>query len=419
MRNRAVKLGVTLPPAVLLGGRANALSAARSLGKRGIPVTVLDDHGEAALVARSKYCVHYIDSPSGGAPGVSWLEWLQLYGRGSIVLPCSDVALDFCARWYADLVAAGIRPIEADYEGTLLSLNKLRAYEHVRNADIRAPITVRLASRDDIEEVLTEVGVPCGIKPVTPHQFWEAVARQPAEFERWRTHPKGTVISDIASLRAIAGPLVDAGIEVLATEVVRGPDNGFCSYYTYLDGDGAPLLHFTKRKPRQYPIHFGEGTFHETRWQPDVADLGLRVCRALGVRGICNVEFKRELGSGALVFIECNGRLTASDALERRAGLDLAWIAYGRAVGILDPVPTSFTYGMRMWLPKNDWHAFVDYRREGELSAREWVSSLAHPQTFPVFDAADLGPSLAMVRQRGRRLGRLIRSGVTSRARGA
>jgi D-aspartate ligase len=89
-------------------------------------------------------------------------------------------------------------------------------------------------------------------------------------------------------------PILDAGHPMLVTEYVPGPDDQYRSYYTYLDHEGEPLVHFTKRKLRQYPTHFGLGSYHLTEWNPEVAELGLRFARGAGLRGLVNVEFKRD-----------------------------------------------------------------------------------------------------------------------------
>ena len=37
-----------------------------------------------------------------------------------------------------------------------------------------------------------------------------------------------------------------AGIETMLVEMIPGPDDRSCSYYTYLDENSEPLFHFTK-----------------------------------------------------------------------------------------------------------------------------------------------------------------------------
>lgn len=404
------------PPVFLLGGRVNALSAIRSLGARGVEVNVLDHQGEARLVARSRYCHRYLDTPPGTSTATWWLDHLRTEGRGAVVFPCNDVGLEFLARNQSELVAAGCLPIEADGEALLVALDKEATYRRAREVGVPAPSTVHIRALDDAVNAADTLDFPFAVKPASAHRFWETLQEHPDVLATWLDHPKGIVLRDREQFLRVVEPLVALEIEVLATEVVVGPDDLYCSYYTYLDPDGEPLFHFTKRKPRQFPIHFGNGTFHITEWQPDVVELGLRLCRGLGLRGICNVEFKRDSRNGELRLIECNARLTASDPLERRAGVDLPWIAYSRAIGQPVTVPSRFPDGLCLWLPLGDLRAFRSYRRAGELTTTAWLGSLAHRQSFTVFDLADLGPVSSIVARRAKSLlPRLVRASAGRR----
>ena len=122
-------------------------------------------------------------------------------------------------------------------------------------------------------------------------------------------------------MRAALSRTVALGIEMIATEIIPGADDQFFSYYTYIDEEGEPLLHVTKRKLRQYPIWFGSGCFHATDLGPGGRpSSGCGSSRASGLRGLGNVEFKRDARDGRLKLIECNHRFTAATGLLRAAG---------------------------------------------------------------------------------------------------
>jgi D-aspartate ligase len=204
----------------------------------------------------------------------------------------------------------------------------------------------------------------------------------------------------------------DAGVVV--TEVVPGPDESFCSYYTYLV-DGEPLFHYTKRKLRQHPIHFGDGTFHVSEDVPEARELGLRLFRAAGLRGLGNVEFKRDARDGRLKLIECNLRLTAADPMIRAGGLDLPHLLYERACGRPGPPLPGGGRRTRQWHPVKDVRALLQYRRTGELSTGSWLRSLRGSTCLPLFSLSDPGPSLGNAAFVPRRLTGLIRRKVRAR----
>jgi predicted ATP-grasp superfamily ATP-dependent carboligase len=180
---------------------------------------------------------------------------------------------------------------------------------------------------------------------------------------------------------------------MIATEIVPGPDR-FCSYYSYIDERGEPLFHYTKQKLRQYPVRFGLGTFHCSNWDPEVAEVGLKFFRGIGLRGLGCVEFKRDERDGRLKLIECNHRFTAADALQRACGLELGLLAYNRALGLPANPPGEYRRGVGLWFPKDDARAFLAYRHAGEMSAAAWLRSLIAPLRFPVASLRDPLPGL-------------------------
>ncbi|MBV9660142.1 MAG: hypothetical protein JO337_03190 [Acidimicrobiales bacterium] len=360
----------------------NALSVARSLQRAGVEVSVLGGSVHDSPVVHSKAASRYVRPSPGSDPGDSWLQWLANERRGSIVLPCSDEGLEFIAHRRNEIEAAGHQAIEADDKVLLAMLDKSETYELARQIGVPAPNTATLKGPDDLA-LLDGFEFPCALKPVESHVFTR----------RFRPFAKGSHVETAEQARRLLEPILAEGIGMLLTEVVEGTDE-CCSYYSYLDSEGEPLVHFTKRKLRQYPTRFGLGTYHMTLWQPEVAELGLRFFQGVGLRGMGNVEFKRDRRDGRLKIIECNPRFTNAHELVRRSGIDFGLLAYGRLAGTPLPPLDRFRDHVGMWFPAEDVRAFLDYRRDGELTTGQWLGSLLHPQAFVLFDWQDLGPSL-------------------------
>lgn len=384
------------PPAVLLGGETIAVSAARSLSAAGVRVHALGDPTDP--VRRSRHCAEFVDVGSKGGVQDRYLDWLAAHGPrgGAVVIPCDDDGIELIARRRERLESLGYRPVEASGEALLAMLDKERTYELCRRIGVACPQTWTLEAPADAEAVAAEVGYPCALKPRESHVF----------AQHFGILEKALVVDSASDLLAAFERTAALGVAMIVTEIVAGPDDRLCSYYSYLDEHGEPLFHFTKRKLRQWPPAFGLGTYQMTTWDPEVAEAGLRFFQGARLRGIANVEFKRDARDGQLKLIECNPRLTAANEQVRIAGVDIALLAYSRLTGVPGPPLRSYRTGVPLWHPIEDVRALLAYRRRGELTLGAWARSLWRRQRFPMFRLDDPMPTVASLRVK---LGRLSR----------
>jgi len=246
---------------------------------------------------------------------------------------------------------------------------------------VPVPRTMAVETAADVETAIAEIGFPCALKPRHIHEFVRHFRR------------KLFVATDAAELRAAFAETSAHSLAMIVTEIVGGPEDRFCSMFTYLDADGRPLFLYTKRKLRQYPPRFGVGTYHLTHWDPAVAEMGLRLLRQAGFVGLGNVEFKRDPHDGSLKLIECNARFTAVNELLYLSGYDVGAFVFWRAVGREVRMPERARDGVRMWSPVQDTLALVASRRAGELTTLDWARTLTHRQHLPLFRWSDPAPA--------------------------
>lgn len=369
-------------PAVLLGGNANAVSVARSLARLGVQVTAYGNGNDQ--IRHSRSCATFVDVRGGPGVGGRWLDRLLDRPRAAVLLPCDDDALELIARNRPALVAAGYRPFEADDDVVLAMLDKEATYRLARSAGIATPVTVALTDDGAVDRAIRDLGFPSALKPVHSHRFGQVFRGR-----------KAFVVTTAEAFREGLAETRRHGLDMIATEIIPGRDDRLCSYYSYIDECDRPIVELTKRKIRQYPTGFGLGSMEVTDDAPDVAAAGAAFFDAIGLRGLANVEFKRDPRDGRLKLIECNHRFTASNELIRTAGIDLARVAYARLTD--GPLPPLDRYrgGVTLWNPVRDVRSLVEGIREGEEPLRDWLPGLLRPHVLPVFRWDDPLPTVA------------------------
>jgi D-aspartate ligase len=383
------------PPAILLGGEHTAVPVARSLGRGGVTVHAIGKQGDP--VRRSRHCKAFADLGEGEAMQQRWLEWLLTDAPRGVLLPCSDDGLEVVARNRAALEERGHLPIEARDDLLLGMLDKERTHELASANGIPVPRTLPVRDEAELEAAADSIAYPAALKPVEAHKF------------RRHFPVKGFVCFERSELERRFAQVRAAGVDVVLSEMVPGPDR-YHSMYTYLDSGGNSLWEFTKQKLRQYPIRYGGGCYHIMDWDPEVAELGLRFCQSIGLRGFLNVEFKRDVRDGELKLIECNHRFTESTALHLAAGLNVAVFTYCHLLGIEGPsIERTYSENIALWYPLDDWRAFKEYRRIGELTWRGYAASLMRRQNFAMASLADPGPMLSSWQPRFRGAARRAR----------
>jgi len=401
-----------LPPAIILGGEANALSVARDLGRvLGVRVYLLLEEPDSP-VRWSRYgqTIQIANdgpsSQSSAPPGVGnkkaelaelWARFLlgaeSDYLRGSVLLTCSDTGIEVLSRHREKLLEKYLLDI-AHPAGQLALLDKLSTYQIARQAGVPTPRFWEVASKDEALALQSELVFPLMVKPRLSHIFQEIFGR------------KFMIVSGIDELLAAFEKASGAGLEVLLMEQIPGPDSALCSYYPYLDEHGEPLFHFTKRIIRRYPVGMGTASYHVTDWIPEIVPLGIKLFRQAGVRGLANVEFKFDSRDNTYKLIECNARFNASNCLASASGFNFSQFVYNRAAArAVQPLQT-YQSGIHLLDPVRDFLAFRELRAAGQITLWQWLAGLLHRQTMFYFALTDPLPAVA----RGMRpIGRLFR----------
>jgi predicted ATP-grasp superfamily ATP-dependent carboligase len=369
-------------PVLILGGKENALSVTRHLGRLGIAIRVSGPPSCWALYSR--YCAEAFRIPGGQTPADYWNR--LLLGNddsltGHIVLAMSDEAIEFIIANRDSLRERYILD-DADVRLQRNFLDKLRTLELADAAGIDTPRYWKIANEAELGAIRGSLIFPIAVKPLHSHSFIEMFGEE-----------LFLVRESFEELREKVRLAWANGIDVFLVEMIPGPDTALSSYYTYRLAGGAKLFHFTKSVIRRWPVNGGNACYHRTGWLPETAAAGARFFDAVGLKGLGNIEFKHDPRDGKLKIIEVNARFTAAQELLHRAGFPIDLVIYCHLTRQPAPAIEPAAKELRFWYPLRDFLSFLELRKRRELNFFGWLKSIAYPnQVFPLASLADPAP---------------------------
>jgi predicted ATP-grasp superfamily ATP-dependent carboligase len=377
----------TSTPVMLLGGRENALSVTRNLGRQGIKIRV--SNVPDSWAASSRFCAESFPVPKGSTLAGHWKELLLGKGserfHGQVVFACNDTALEFLADNRDDLLTHYLL-VDSEPRLQRALLDKKETLALARKAGVPTPNFWSIKDASDVDGIRDEIRFPVMVKPIHSHKFNRIFGRKLFIVEN--------SFDEVAEKIRLSH---EHGMEVMVVEMIPGPDSLLASYNTYIDSAGNNLYHFTKRVFRRFPVNRGGTCYHITEWLPEVAELGQKFFKGIGFKGIGNVEFKRDLRDGQLKIIESNARFVSPHELFVRSGAPCDLLVYCHLTKQPLPDLSNYKQFMRMWHPVQDFFAYRELQARGELSFGGWLHSIMHPQVFPALSLSDPKPAITAV----------------------
>jgi D-aspartate ligase len=147
-------------------------------------------------------------------------------------------------------------------------------------------------------------------------------------------------VSDATDFAALWPRLGEVGTEILAQQLVLGPESAIESFHAYVDASGVVAGEFTGRKIRTLPPDYGHSSAVEVTPLPDVAALGREVLARLRLTGVAKVDFKRD-DRGRLHLLEINPRFNLWHYPGAIAGVNLPAMVYADLTGRQRPTAAS------------------------------------------------------------------------------
>lgn len=369
--------------AVVLGMTETGLGVIRSLGRNGIKVIGLDYRKDVAFWSRyaeSFICPHPLRESSSFRQFM--LSLSKKYTCRPVLFLTSDDFVLSVSRMRANLSPYFLLNIPSE-DVVESIINKRMQYEKAKEVDVPIPKTFYPQSNEELQKLQDDLKYPLFIKGCYSYIWKENFGSL-----------KGFFVENKEELYEKLGMIFKKSIPVMIQEVIPGPDSNHFKVSIYISQSAVPLLVFTLRKIRQFPIRFGVGSCVESIDYPELLDIGLKYFMGINYRGIGSAEFKLDEKDNVLKLIELNPRLWQQNILSTVCGMNFPMVQYLDLTGEQPQPVNGFKKNIKWLNIYMDFQSFWHYHREKKLTLSEWIKSLKGVKVLSDFALDDIKPFL-------------------------
>ena len=371
--------------AVVIGGEHPGLGIARSLGRRGIPVYVVDDQHSVSEFSRYvTRTVRVSDLRDEERTVESVLDIGRRFGlNGWVLYPTRDETVAAFSR-HRRRLSEVFRVTTPGWESTKWAWDKKNSYEKAKELGIPVPRTFNPRTEADLTPLYDRL--PLAIKPAVKENFFYATGDK-----AWRAEtPEQLRILFNRALKQIRPE------EILVQEII--PGNGLRQYsYCAFFCDGVARNTLVARRLRQHPREFGRAaTYVETIDSKEIEELACRFLRAIDYYGLVEMEFKQDPRDSQYKLLDVNARTWGFHILGSAAGVDFPHLLYADQIG--HALPPGHAKAEIGWLRLvTDIPTAAMGLLRGDLSFRAYCQSIRRMGVESVFCWEDPLPSAAEV----------------------
>jgi predicted ATP-grasp superfamily ATP-dependent carboligase len=380
----AAEIPDTKVGAVVLGGDYQGLGIVRSLGRRAIPVRVLDD--EYSIARFSRYASGGMQVETLGDSEKTAAVLLDAGRRlgldGWVLYPTRDETVAAISRHRSDL-AQVFRVPTPEWSTVRLAWDKREAYRLADKLGIPTPRTWYADHPEQLESV--ESDGPFVIKPASKGDFFRVT-----KAKAWRANGRDELVTRFKQ----GARLVPPG-QLMVQEFIPGDGRQQFAYCAFFK-NGEAVGSMTVRRWRQHPPDFGRAsTFVETIDLPVLATLSERFLRAIDYYGLIELEYKLDCRDGRYKLLDVNPRTWGYHSLGQDAGVDFPHLLFADQLD--RPVDSCRARVGRRWIRLvTDLPTGLAEIRSGDLDWRAYLRSLSF-DTEAVFSREDPLPGLIEV----------------------
>lgn len=371
------------PVVILRSGHHGGVGAARSLGRLGVPVYIVDgDRWEAGF--SSRYCRQRFVINTEMQPVEAVARMVEIghkLGGRPILIPTTDQATIWVSGHASALREAYTFPSQ-DPQLTRVLCDKSRMQDLARRNGVATAQAVVPTSKMILENFLETAIFPVMVKAIDAESF-----------RRLNGSTKVLVptLEELLALYKKTKNPEQPGY--LVQEFIPGDDWMFNGYF---DEASECLFEATGKKLRRFPVDTGVTSLGICLRNPELSRITTKFMKDIGYRGILDIGFRRDERDGTYKVLDVNPRVGCTFRLFTGLnGMDVVRAFYLDATG--QALPISEAAEGRKWVVE-DFDLFSAFRltMTHRLAISQWFRSLRGVQETACFAWDDPLPLLMM-----------------------
>lgn len=323
---------------VLDGNERSALAVTRSLGIKGIKVTVGADVSPS-LSSSSRYCVGSFLYPSPQKDPDKFFNNIVQYTKKEndvVLFPITDVTLSEILRRKEEFSNSIVIPFE-NYAKYLQVSDKSKLFKHAQTLGVPIPKTY-ISSEFPGNQI--PIAALSGVEyPIVVKSCFSKIRSGDTIIDSIVRYAKNE-----GELKSILSSDVFQNYPYLIQERIKGPGVGIF----LLMKDGRVLAKFAHRRIREKPPSGGVSVLCESISPPsDALRAATDLLGSIHWSGVAMVEFKYDEKENIHKLIEVNARFWGSLQLAISSGVDFPFLLFKMATGGAIEEPKGYLLGMK------------------------------------------------------------------------
>ena len=311
-------------------------SVIRSLGRNNIRV-IAGDSNRFVFGLHSRYCSKFVTYPSAKTEAFITSLYNIIRDLGvDVLIPMSNITTFQISKHKELFEKITTVPIP-DHEIMMKAFDKLETVKSAQKVGLPTPKTYFI-NNEPIEEISKKMEFPVILKPRTGGGASAGVF---------------LVNSSKEFIVAYKNIMNNFG-EPIVQEYIPGNTEHIHLVHVLFNKKSKPVALFTAKKFHEYPIVCGTSTFVVSTWNPEIAELSIKLLKDWNWYGVAEVEFKKDPRDNLYKIIEVNPRFWSNLQLPISCGVDFPYLLYSVALDEnIKPMP-RYKIGMKFIDPLKD-----------------------------------------------------------------